>query len=323
MMKMCLRWLLIAWYVGSLGHYLFGQATYLKEPIISEREFRFREAEQRALDLSKRLSEITGTDPIELIDRNRSLSPVRYESSAQRAFDVLPGPLQENNDEPKKDQVPQDVEPVVFASEVRRVVPTTQQRKGDYYIMPMIGLALSSKTKWQDDVDTFTLEGDLGNILGVEIGRRWDNWLANIMVSYQYLDFKDISYIDSVTDDLNALVGNEESYAISLNGGYSIPLSSRLSHCGSVGLGMAWRRNLVNRSYLVPANDEDKATWESYDPVLDSSLVFTYGMSLGFEYLFVNNFSGYFGYRLMGLSSNKSFEGAFQHLLELGVGANF
>jgi len=25
----------------------------------------------------------------------------------------------------------------------------------------------------------------------------------------------------------------------------------------------------------------------------------------------------------MGLSSNKSFEGAFQHLLELGVGANF
>ena len=99
MMKMCPRWLLIVWLVGSLGHYLFGQATYLDEPIISEREFRVREAEQRALDLSKRLSEITGTDPIELIDRNRSLAPIRYEGAAQRAFDVLPGPLHEADPE--------------------------------------------------------------------------------------------------------------------------------------------------------------------------------------------------------------------------------
>jgi hypothetical protein len=323
-MKLCPKRFFIACYAILACFSLFGQSANLQEPIISEREFRFREVEQRALDLSKRLSEITGTEPIELIDRNRSLVPVRYEGSAQRAFDVLPGPLQEPDPEVELPELKEEEpEPVVFTSEVRRVVPTTQQRKGDYYIMPMIGLAFSSKTKWQDDVDTFTLEGDLGNILGVEIGRRWDNWLASIMVSYQYMDFKDFAYTDSSTDDLNKLVGNEESYAITLNGGYSIPLSEKLSHNGSLGLGFAWRRNLVNRSYLVPANDEDKASWAPYDPVLDSSLVFTYELSLGFEYLFVNNFSGYFGYRLMGLSSNKSFEGAFQHLLELGVGANF
>ena len=137
---MCLRWLLIAWYVGYLSHYLFGQATYLDEPIISEREFRFREVEQRALDLSKRLGEITGTEPIELIDRSRSLSPVRYESSAQRAFDVLPGPFQETSPQVEVTDSEEELEPVVFTSEVSRVVPTTQQRKGDYYIMPMIGL---------------------------------------------------------------------------------------------------------------------------------------------------------------------------------------
>ena len=322
---MCLRWLLIVWYVGSLGHYLFGQATYLDEPIISEREFRFREVEQRALDLSKRLGEITGTEPIQLIDRNRSLSPVRYESSAQRAFDVLPGPFQETSPQVEITDSEEELEPVVFTSEVSRVVPTTQQRKGDYYIMPKVGLAFASKTKWKDtavgSTDIFTLEGDLGNVLGVELARRWDNWLISTLISYQYLDFDQIRYTDSTIQ--NKIQANEESYSISLNGGYSIPLSEKLSHNGSLGLGFAWRRNLVNRSYLVPANDEDKATWAPYDPVLDSSLVFTYGMSLGFEYLFVNNFSGYFGYRLMGLSSNDSFEGAFQHLLELGVGANF
>jgi hypothetical protein len=257
------------------------------------------------------------------IDRNRSLAPVRYEGSAQRAFDVLPGPLQEPDPEVELTELneEEEPEPVVFTSEVRRVVPTTQQRKGDYYVMPMIGLAFSSKTKWQDDVDTFTLEGDLGNILGVEIGRRRDNWLISALISYQYLDFERIRYIDSTIE--NKIEASEESYSISLSGGYSIPLSERLSHNGSLGLGFSWRRNLVNRSYFVPATPGDEASWESYDPVIDSSLVFNYGMSLGFEYLFVNNFSGYCGYRLMGLSSNKSFEGAFQHLLELGVGANF
>jgi hypothetical protein len=321
-MKLCPKRFFIACYAIFACFSLFGQSANLQEPIISEREFRFREVEQRALDLSKRLSEITGTEPIELIDRNRSLVPVRYEGSAQRAFDVLPGPLQEPDPEVELPELKEEEpEPVVFTSEVRRVVPTTQQRKGDYYIMPMIGLAFSSKTKWQDDVDTFTLEGDLGNILGVEIGRRWDNWLASIMVSYQYLDFKDISYIDSVTDDRNKLVGNEESYAITLNGGYSIPLSARLSHSGAVGLGMAWRRNIVQRSVYEQILGD--SSWNPLPADLFSSLVFTYELSLGFEYLFVNNFSGYFGYRLMGLSSNKSFGGAFQHLLELGVGANF
>jgi len=289
----------------------------LPEPVISEREFRFREVEQRALDLSKRLSEMTGTEPIELIDRNRSLSPVRYESSAQRAFDVLPGPLEEI--EPELVEPNEEIKPVVFASKVQRVVPTTQQRKGDYYIMPFLGLAFSSESKWKDEVDSFTLDGDVGNLLGAKLGRRWDNWLATIMVAYQYLDYEDISYLASDTNNLNSLISNEESYSLSLSGGYSIPITEKLSHNGAVGLGMAWRRNFVQRKVKI----SDELGWG--DPLSEvfSSLVFTYELSLGFEYLFVNNFSGYCGYRLMGLSSNKSFEGAFQHLLELGVGANF
>ena len=296
---------------------LLAQPSF-QEPVISEREFRFREVEQRALDLSKRLSEMTGTEPIELIDRNRSLTPVRYESSAQRAFDVLPGPLPE--DEPELSEPEEEAMPIVYASDVQRVVPTTQQRKGDYYIMPMVGLAFSSQSKWKDEVETFTLDGDMGNLLGIEIGCRWDNWQAGVMIAYQYLDFEEISYTRASTPEkLNA---SEESYSVSFSGGYSVPISERLSHIGSAGLGLAWRRNIADLRYFVV---KDPADWESYPEgaVLDSSLVFTYELSLGFEYLFVNNFSGYCGYRLMGLSSNKSFEGAFQHLLELGVGANF
>ena len=85
-------------------------------------------------------------------------------------------------------------------------------------------------------------------------------------------------------------------------------------------IGTAWRKNLYRIDTDIAYVGFD---WEEGSREVLSSLVFTYGLSLGFEYLFVNNFSGYCGYRLMGLSSNKSFEGAFQHLLELGVGANF
>jgi opacity protein-like surface antigen len=317
-MSLCLPRFVSACYLLILSLPLLGQ-TALQEPVISEREFRFREVEQRALDLSKRLSEISGTEPVQLIDREQSLSPVRYESSAQRAFDVLPGPLEEI--EPAIEEPEEESEPVVFASQVSRVTPTTQQRKGDYYIMPKIGLVFSSETKWNDVVDTFTLEGDIGNFVGGEIGRRWDNWMASIMVSYQYLDYEEISFINAATSDPTKLNGSEESYLISFNGGYSVPVTSRLSHGGVVGLGMAWRRNIVQRSFrrnILGVAEEVIEPAEVY-----SSLAFTYGLSLGFEYLFVNNFSGYCGYRLMGVSSNKSFEGAFQHLLELGVGANF
>ena len=318
-MKFCLlkASVLLVCFVPCMA--LSGQGTF-EEPVISEREFRFREVEQRALDLSRRLSEITGTEPVQLIDRNQSFDPVRYENSAQRSFDALPGPLQdlEPLPEPEEEEA-EKAQPLVFASEVKRVVPTTQQRKGDYFIMPMFGLAFSSKTKWTDDVDAFTLEGDLGNSLSVEIGRRWDNWMASVMVSYQYLDYKDILF--TVSDDQNKLIGNEESYSFGLALGYAIPLTERFSHNGNMGLGLAWRRNFIQRSYYIVTNTI--SAWETDPAVLNSSLVFTYELSLGFEYLFVNNFSGYFGYRVMGLSSNKSFEGAFQHLIEFGVGANF
>jgi len=299
---------------------LLGQQSFA-EPVISEREYRFRDVEQRALDLSRRLSEITGTEPVQLIDRNQSFDAVRYQNSAQRSFDALPGPLQDLEPLPEPEEDEEKAQPLVFASEVKRVVPTTQQRKGDYYIMPMLGLAFSGETKWKDEIDTFTLEGDLGNTLGIEVGRRWDNWIASVMVSYQYLDFEDISYADSITSDQNRLESNEESYSISASLGYAIPITERFSHNGGLGVGLAWRRNFIQRSTYIDIPGD--SFWAADPAILLSSLVFTYDLSLGFEYLFVNNFSGYLGYRVMGLSSNESFEGAFQHIIELGVGANF
>jgi hypothetical protein len=314
-MSLCLSRFVPACYLLILSLSLCGQ-TALQEPIISEREFRFREVEQRALDLSKRLSEISGTEPVQLIDREQSLSPVRYESSAQRAFDVLPGPLEEI--EPAVEEPEEESEPVVFASQVSRVTPTTQQRKGDYYIMPTLGIIFGTKTKFVDGLKNHSLDSDLGNSLAINIGKRFDNWEVSLRVGYRYLDYNELIYGDEFFPD--RMISEEEIYSISFKGGYAIPITERFSTNGGVMIGTAWRKNLYRIDTDIAYVGFD---WEEGSREVLSSLVFTYGLSLGFEYLFVNNFSGYCGYRLMGLSSNKSFEGAFQHLLELGVGANF
>ena len=143
---------------------------------VSELQRRFLQMEQRALDLSNRLSEMSGTEPIDLIDRNESLAPVQLETDAQQSYDQLPGPMVEPLPIPEEPITEES--PTVYQSEVVRVVPTTQQRKGDYYLMPLVGFAVATSTNFSQDNLDDDLDGEWGNSIGVSAARRWDNWMA-------------------------------------------------------------------------------------------------------------------------------------------------
>ena len=86
----------------------------------------------------------------------------------------------------------------------------------------------------------------------------------------------------------------------------------------TLGGGIAYRKNTFDATAITPIG-----TVVPLDPRHDSSVVFTYNFSMGLEYMFSQNYSARLGYRLLGLTSNESFDGSFQHLIELGVGANF
>lgn len=279
--------------------------------------------EQRALDLSKRLSEISGTEPIELIDRNESLDPVQLETDAQLSYDKLPGPMVDPLPIPEEPVV--DAAPTVYESEVLRVAPTSQQRKGDYYLMPFLGLCMSSYISYEFNElgNTFSdeMNGKFGNSIGLIAGRRWDNWGALVRVGYQYQKYENSSFRSEVSTIFADADGTNESFSFSMGGGYSIPLSERLSTFGNLGIGFAYRKDNVDaqlytliggaRTNLGPRSETQ------------SSFVFNYDFSMGLEYLFTENYSAKLGYRLLGLTSNESFDSSFQHLIELGVGANF
>ena len=249
------------------------------------------------------------------------------ETDAQSSYDSLPGPLVEL---PLPVEEPVEEQSVQFQSEVTRVVPTTQQRKGDYYFMPQIGISAASSVSVKYDDDGYNLfddaDGKWGNSIGLNGGRRWDNWYLDAGLSYQYQkyenpDFQTFGGGQTTTPSY----GVEESVAFMFGGGYSIPVSTGLSHVGGFSLGGAWRKNNFNATIIfapppppIPPLEPDEL------PVLSqSSVVFVYDFSLGFEYMFVNNFSGYVGYKFLGMTKNKNFGTSYQHLVELGVGANF
>ena len=282
---------------------------------VSELQRRFLELEQRALRLSDEIAVATGTEPIKLIDRNESLAPV-IESDAQASYDSLPGPVVEPLPLPEDDM--QDTKPTVLSSQVNRVVATTQQRKGDYYLMPSVGFAVATNTTFSENELDDELEGEWGNSIGILAGRRWDNWMAYARVAYQYLEYENLNFQGLPLP--TRVEGTEESFSLMVGGGYTIPLFGGLSTYGGLGGGMAWRRNSADVEVFISPDWRADSTAPNKS---QSSLVFTYDFSLGFEYLLKNNFSVLLGYRLLGLTSNHSFEGSFQHLIELGVGANF
>ena len=285
---------------------------------VSELQRSFLRMEQRALELSQRLSEMSGTEPIQLIERNESLEPIELETDAQLSYDELPGPTIEPLPLPVEDPEPEL--PTVYKSEVSRVAPTTQQRKGDYYLMPFIGFSFNSSTTYSFATDSNNFEddlsGDWGNSVGLSVGRRLDNWLLYGRLAYQHHEFTTNSFQNDSGNQVRAS-GLEESFSLSIGGGYNVPITAHLSTYGTMGIGFAWRRNTFDAQF----NDGTDFIFLTSDN--QSSLVFTYDFSMGLEYLFSQNYSARLGYRLLGLTSNESFEGSFQHLIELGVGANF
>lgn len=296
----------------------------------SERDYRYRMIQQRMLELSDKMGRISGTQPIQLIDRNQSLALPLPKSPAQKSYEQLPGPPVEPLPMPEENQWKE--ESVTYQSEVSSIAPTNQQLRGDYYFMPMLGLALTSYTtcsftdntsgsnqRFRDDMD-----GEWGNSVALTGGRRWENLLTYIRISYQHQRYKNDEFSSGISPiDVRAR-GMEESYAISIGGGYSVPLTENLSTSGTLGIGTALRRNSFDAD-LITTTSLGGVTFTNQFSYSDfqSSMVFTYDLALGFEYLISKNFTAYAGYRLLGLTENKSFEGSFQHLFELGVGANF
>ena len=296
-----------------------------------DRDEYFRRMEIRALELSKKMAELTGTTPIQLIQpkpkQQTNLSsgnsakeipektpdPINVDTSsdlrrAQNSYDALPGPVDQNKTITSR-QYEDTVDDVSLIVE-----QNTEELKGSYFLRPSFILQspFESDVKGQDSLD-----GKVGNGVGVVVGRRIENWTMSARFGYTNQEFTNPNF---ASQGFSAS-GDVESISLTGNLGIAIPLTKRLSFETSFGLGYSAVSHSLDLQIIGLSGQPGRL-------FAGSDGGFSYELSLLLDYLVSERLSAFLGYRLAGIPgnnalSNFSFDSVNAHLFELGFGLNF
>lgn len=293
-----------------------------------DRDEYFRRMEQRALELSKKMADLTGTEQVQVIKPRpqepislqrpytpakpvaipqdstpQPINPTIEQASPQASFDALPGPNKqdEGNQTAEQHQYLDQVDDVSIVVQL-----TTEELKGSYFLRPFTVL----QAPFDPEVKGVgTLDGKVGSGVGVVVGRRIENWTMSARFGYANQEFSSSKFAGFDA------AGDVESLSLTGNLGLTIPLSNKLSFEASFGLGYA----TVSHSLGIPVIN-------SLDVLSDSG--FTYELSMLLDYSFSERMGAFLGYRLAGIPENDGsamvgFDSVNAHLFELGLGLNF
>ena len=280
---------------------------------VLDRDEYFRRLEQRALSLSQKFADISGTEPVRLITPRKEKTytsppqtPITY--PPQSYYDALPGP------QPEYEKPPLSIEQNNTAPSTQQFVdhqviefqPTMEDKRGEYYLRPFIALQLPRDQKF-DSSNINELDSYVGYSLGLHAGKRIDNFTAGLRLGYFYNDM-------AKRNGFIRIEAENELLALTGTIGFSSSMTEKLSFDFGLGLGFGNRLNSWTTQILTNS------------PTAESSFektVFTYEFSLLLDYAYSKNLSAFGGYRLVGASDNGQFDRMVSHLFEVGVGANF
>ena len=289
----------------------FAQGQGTTNEVLDRDEY-FRRLEQRALSLSQKFADISGTEPVRLITPRKAKvytppqTPLSY--SPQSYYDALPGPqpdyekpsasIEQNNTTLSTQQFVDD--------QVIEFHPTMEEKRGEYYLRPFIALQLPRDQKFNSS-SISELDSYAGYSLGLHAGKRIDNFTAGLRLSYFYNEM-------AKRNGLVRIEAENELLALTGTVGFSASMTEKLSFDFGLGLGFGNRLN----SWTTQFNPFPPTAGPSFEKT-----VFTYEFSLLLDYAYSENLSAFGGYRLVGASDNGRFDRMVSHLFEAGVGANF
>ena len=288
----------------------------------ADRDEYFRRMDLRAIELSRKMAELTGSEPVNIIkpraqesidlrpaDDNAIFSAGNSAKSSsgnsvQDSYDALPGPEENNQSTPVKQYEDKVGEGRLFSQS------TTEELKGSYYLRPsfVFQAPFDSVVKGVD----YSLPGKPGQGIGVVVGRRIENWTLSARFGHTHQEFSNSEILPGTGI---SVAGDVETVSLTANVGVTVPLNQKLSFEASFGLGytsVSHSHNMV----IVTSN---------LDVLSDSG--FSYELSLLLDYSFSERLSAFLGYRLAGIpennGSNIAFDSVNAHLFELGLGMNF
>ncbi|MEC8013594.1 MAG: hypothetical protein VX153_05130 [Verrucomicrobiota bacterium] len=280
-----------------------------------DRDEYFRRLEQRALSLSKKFADLSGTEPVQLFVPREpkpytppSPPPKTFNYSPQGSYDALPGPSplipattvssQQNPTSSTSQQFVDD--------EVIDYQPTMEERRGEYILRPFVGIQLPKDQKYNLSVFS-ELDSYVGYSLGLHAAKRIEDFTAGLRFGYSYHEM-------AAREGVYRIDAENELLSFTGTLGYSAIMTDKLSFDFGFGLGFGNRFNssiaTVGFSPSIPDKSSEKT-------------VFIYEFSLLLDYAYSENLHAFGGYRLVGASDNGPFGRMVSHLFEIGVGANF
>jgi opacity protein-like surface antigen len=280
------------------------------QPSVDRDEY-FRRLEERALKLSGKFAEISGTQPVKLFE-------ARQPQDKAKKLPSFSSPYPEFSDsgfvatslqsELALDFNGTDVGVSKFVDEeVIEYQPTMEDKRGKYFLRPFIALQANGDQKFKTLLPDLTkIDSHIGYSLGLHAGTRVQNFNLGIRLAYHYNEL-------SKSTTSHYLEGENELLSFLVSGGYSFSLREELTLELGAGLGFSNRFNFA----LLEINNV------VLPPISSDKTVFTYDFSLLLDYAYTENLSAFAGYRFVGVSKNGPFDRNVSHLFELGLAASF
>ena len=309
-------------------------AMITRDQYLDKLEERFRSA-------SSELSEISG------VEFEVPANSMGKPSGAQKAFDQLPGPI--NNLTPDLlsdeeiireimgEEEGQDLEVVVIDDanatdedkvlEVEVIPPRfLEDELGQFFVQPFIGLSIISENVKLLHQNTFPeVEHNLGSGVGLIYGRRWGNLTGELHLGHFINDFsgrKETTITGTLgpVSSTTQIDGSTEYTNVGARLGYGIPYGERGWLKSAIGFGFAQRRT---SSDLLTVYSRSGSTSTADLFSSESESVFTYDLLLAMAYELGIGWDAVLSYRFMNMDEYESFDDLSVHFFELGLGKNF
>ncbi len=189
---------------------------------------------------------------------------------------------------------------------------TMESRVGKYYIQPFIGFSIPPHhVNFKGLSHSAEIRTEIGHAVGINIGRRWMNFEAELHYGYVNTEFKKAVFPFPYSSPRHAS-GQSELFNGGARLGYGLPFGEGGWFRLATGVGFANRKDILNLDQLGMITT-----------YLGSETIFTYDFLFSLGYEFKKDLDFFVAYRILGLDAKGDFDEATMHLLEFGLGANF
>ena len=277
---------------------------------VSNRAAYYDRLEERARSLSDKLAAFSDSkkNTVQRYEENTVInSDVDLNSSFVKIADInesisISSPLIPNS--------VQDETAVILEDDVEHL--TMESQVGKYYIQPFLGISIPPHHIDFNGLGYLAeIKTEIGHAVGINVGRRWGNFEAEIHYGYINTEFKKAIYPAFYHHPQHAS-GQSELFNGGARLGYGLPFGTGGWFRFASGVGFANRKDVLNLDL-----------GSSIITFLDSETIFTYDFLFSMGYEFKKDLDVFLAYRVLGMVSKGDFDESSMHLLQLGLGANF